>query len=273
MSPLPTDANESKPRVTRAYATIPEGQMHYRVQGSGRTILLLHMACSSSDEFTRLIPLLSKEYRAIAPDHLGSGESDPPPRVYEVPEYATSIVSFMDALDIRKAVVLGHHVAAQIAVEMAVTHPDRVEALILSGLPCSRDPAERLAKLNQPYMQPVNVKADGSHLMEYWARANRFRELNHVVNERALDYFKGGVRGEELHWAAAKYHVLPKLTGIACPTLLICGSSDWMMAGSDLAREMLPESESAIVEGGNVLMYRAMPDRVAAPILSFLRNR
>ena len=37
--------------MKRAYADIPEGQMHYRMEGDGEPILLLHMAVGSSDEF------------------------------------------------------------------------------------------------------------------------------------------------------------------------------------------------------------------------------
>ena len=265
--------DELKGKIRRAYTDIQEGQMHYRFQGeSSKTVLLLHMVGSSSDEFTRIIPLLSENYRVIAPDHLGFGASDMPPREYEIPDYARSILGFMDSLDIEKASILGHHAAAQIAVEIAVTCPDRVESLILSGIPCSRDPAERLAKLSAPYMQRVEVKRDGSHLMEYWARANRFGESVQVCNERALDYFKAGPRGEEMHWAAAKYHALPKLSSIACPTLLLCGSEDWMLPGSEIAKEVIPGNKFVIIEGGTVIMNREIPERVAAAIFPFLKS-
>jgi len=39
--------------MKRAYADIPEGQIHYRVEGNGNPILLLHMAVASSDEILK----------------------------------------------------------------------------------------------------------------------------------------------------------------------------------------------------------------------------
>ena len=54
--------------MKRAYADIPEGQIHYRIEGDGEPILLLHMAVASSDEFSRAMHYLSKYYRAIALD-------------------------------------------------------------------------------------------------------------------------------------------------------------------------------------------------------------
>ena len=198
--------------------------MHYRFQGSGRTVLLLHMACSSSDEFTRMIPFLSKNYRVIAPDHLGFGESDMPPREYQTADYARSILSFMDSLNIEKASILGHHAAAQIAVEIAVTCPDRVESLILSGIPCSRDLAERLAKRIHA---TGGSDADGSHLMR--GASQSIWRIGGM--QRGSDYFKVGPRGEEMHWSAAKYHALPKRSYRFVQRCCTCGSEDWMLPG------------------------------------------
>ncbi len=262
--------DELKGTVKRAYTDVPEGQVHYRFQGSGKVLLLLHMACSSSDEFTRMIPLLSKNYRVIAPDHLGYGESDMPPRAYEIPDYAQSILSFMDSLNIEKVSILGQHAGALMAVEIAVNHPERVDSLILVGLPCTRDPKERLTISDLPEMQRVEVTWDGSHLMEYWERANRFGESVQVCNERALDYFKAGPRGEEMHWASARYHVLPKLPLLNCPTLLTCGSKDWLLPGSKIAKEAIPGSKLTIIEGGTVQMSREIPKEVTAVVLTFL---
>lgn len=264
--------DDLKGKAKRAYTGVPEGQMHYRFQGSGKTVLLLHMAGSSSDEFSRMIPLLPQKYKVLAPDLLGFGESDMPPREYEIPDYAQSILSFMDSLDIEQATILGHHAAASIAVEIAVTCPNRVESLILSAMPCSRDPAERLARLGTRYMQRVEVTWDGTHVMEYWARANRFGESVQVCNERALDYFKAGPRGEEMHWAGAKYHILPKLSSITCPTLLLCGSKDWMLPGSEVAKEEMPDSKLVVIDGGTVLMNREIPKEVVAAVLPFLES-
>ena len=77
--------------------------MHYRIEGKGEPILLLHMAVASSDEYTRVMHFLSKKYCAIALDFLGTGDSDPAPYAYQVSDHARSVVSFMDSLGIKKA--------------------------------------------------------------------------------------------------------------------------------------------------------------------------
>jgi len=46
--------------MKRGYADTPEGQVHYRTEGNGETLLLLHKAGLSSDEFTEMLPFLGK---------------------------------------------------------------------------------------------------------------------------------------------------------------------------------------------------------------------
>ena len=121
--------------MKRGYLDVPEGQLHYRAEGEGEVIMLLHMASSSGAEFERVMPYLSKKQRAIAIDFLGWGESDPAPRKYLVEDHARTVLNVMDSLDIKRASLAGHHTGAEIGLEIAVTHPDRVDKLILSCLP------------------------------------------------------------------------------------------------------------------------------------------
>ena len=44
--------------MKRGYVDTPEGQVHYRTEGSGEPILLLHKAGLSSDEYTEMLPFL-----------------------------------------------------------------------------------------------------------------------------------------------------------------------------------------------------------------------
>jgi pimeloyl-ACP methyl ester carboxylesterase len=57
--------------MKRAYVDIPEGQVHYRTDGSGPVLLLLHRVPTSSALFIKVIPILAKHYRVIAMDILG----------------------------------------------------------------------------------------------------------------------------------------------------------------------------------------------------------
>ena len=55
---------------------------------------------------------------------MGNGDSDPAPHQYQVSEHARSIISFMDSLGIKKASMVGQHIGAKIAVEIATIGPN-----------------------------------------------------------------------------------------------------------------------------------------------------
>ncbi len=258
--------------MKRAYADVPEGQIHYRTGGSGEPVLLLHMAASSSDEYTRVIPFLAKTYRAIAVDFLGYGESDKPPCQYQMRDHARTVVSFMDSLGIERASVVGHHSGAQVGVELAVTWPDRVDKLVLSSCPFWRDEGVRIADSMDPIYSRVEINPGGWHLMEWWRRAKRYGDPVEMVAERALATHKAGPRGMELLRASYAHDTKARLPLIKCPTLVLSGTRDRFCPVAEDVGRLIPKSKIAIIENGPVYIGRVMPKEVAETILAFLKN-
>ena len=60
-----------------------------------RTVMLLHAGVTSSLEYIKVIPFLSKNYYVIAPDFLGNGDSDPTPFAYDIIDHARSMIHFL----------------------------------------------------------------------------------------------------------------------------------------------------------------------------------
>ena len=128
--------------MRRAFADTPGGQIHYRTAGSGRPVLLLHQTPRSSDEYRDVIPLLARDFRAIAMDTIGYGDSYRPAWTCGIEDYAAGARDLLDALGVARAAVVGHHTGAVIAMELAAAWPERVERLVLSASPYI-DAAER----------------------------------------------------------------------------------------------------------------------------------
>ena len=255
--------------MRRVYADIPEGQIHYRIEGSGEPILLLHMAEASSDEYTRVIPFLSKTYCAIAMDFLGHGESDKPPYPYQIPDHARTVVSFMDCLGIKKANIVGHHIGSKIATEVAVTSPERVSRLVLSSLGYWGKAANNPPDLTGS----VEIKPDGSHLMEWWRRASLWGDSPDIVDEMVLEYHKAGPRGIEMHRAGRAYDPGPRLSLITCPTLVLSATHDPFYSATEEVKRLVPKSKLTIIENGTSCIDRVMPKEFSEAILSFLDKR
>ena len=257
--------------MKRAYADIPAGQIHYRIEGNGEPLLLLHAAVTSSNEYSRVIPLLSKNYRVIAMDFLGNGDSDNAPFPYQIDDHARTVVDFMDCLDIKKANIVGHHAGASIAAELAITRADRVNKLVLSGLGIREKSSEGIPFKDPPnFTNPVEIKQDGSHLMEWWRRANLWGDPPDIVEERVLEYIKAGPRGEEIHWASGVYDLKHRLPLIKCPTLVLIGNKEPFYRGVEQVHKLVPNSKFVIIENGPIHVDRIMPKEFTAAILSFL---
>ena len=154
-------------RVKQAFVDLPEGQIHYRTAGEGPNLVLLHLTTSSSDGFLDIIPILATKYKVIAMDRLGHGGSDDPPDNLEIGYLVNTFIHFMDALKLDRAFILGQHTGTYEAIEFAITQPERVEKLILVGLPAwnEEEREQRLAEELPMAEYGILPKMDGSHLM------------------------------------------------------------------------------------------------------------
>jgi len=260
--------------MIKAYADIPEGQVHYRTEGSGKPLLLLHQTPFSSEEYSLMIPVLAKGYRVVAMDTIGYGDSDNPPHEYEIADYARSVVSFLDALEIKKTSIVSHHTGSSIAVEIAAAYPERVEKLILSGCP-ALDLQEWEPLLSAiGYHSGREITEDGQFLVNSW---NLLRSLSpqskpEFLLKLAALSLDGRTRPYDAHPAVEHYDIKPRLRLIKSPTLLISGSRDFFLERLEATKNLIPRCKTQIIDSGGALMCLEKPDEFAQVILDFLKN-
>ncbi len=84
----------------------------------------------SSKDWVNLLQSFSDDYHVLAPIKRGYGKTEKTVSGYDVASQAEDILSFMDALGIRKSFFLGRLIAAQEMVYLAEHHPDRVLGLV-----------------------------------------------------------------------------------------------------------------------------------------------
>ena len=125
--------------VSRAYADVGDGQLHYRVAGeAGRPVLLLlHQTPSTSAMYQPLMQRLADRFHLLAPDTPGFGGSDPLPGECSIAAFADTLSQWLEGLGIARCFVFGHHTGAAIAVQLACSRPGLCRALALSGPPLS----------------------------------------------------------------------------------------------------------------------------------------
>jgi len=114
-------------------------------------VVLVHGIASSSVTFTNLVPLLEKDYRCIAIDLLGFGESPVDKEsTYTLGRHADALRRTLGSLHPRTPfTIVGHSLGSLIAARFAAHHPDDVNHLVMVSPPIylppsvMGDPADR----------------------------------------------------------------------------------------------------------------------------------
>ena len=107
--------------------------MAYLDIGKGQPVILIHGFGGSIWQWEHQQGPLSAEFRLITPDLVGAGLSDKPDIEYRPEQMLEYFIGFMDALQIRQAVLVGNSMGAGLAIGMALAYPDRVSQLVLIG--------------------------------------------------------------------------------------------------------------------------------------------
>jgi pimeloyl-ACP methyl ester carboxylesterase len=261
--------------IRREFADTPSGQIHYRTAGRGDAVLMLHQTPRSSDEFMDVIPAFAKHFRVIAMDTVGYGDSYRPlDESTSVQDFGTAAVELLDALGIKRAHVVGHHTGAVIAIEIAASHPERVNKLVLSAA-AYVDEERRNEILTRPPVDKVEPKPDGSHLTEMWQIRMAFYPKNRpdLLTRFVTDALKAKENIDLGHRLVAFYAVPDKLPRITAPTLALCGMDD-PYCYPDLQKigKGIKGSEVIGVPGGMVPLVDQMPEEFSRIVLEFLRR-
>lgn len=174
------------------------------------------------------------------PDLPGRGASEAPGTTVEVHEHADFLVSWMQAVGVRRAALLGNSMGCQIAVEAAVRHPDRVSHLVLQG----PTPDVRTRSIARHL---VRLARDGMH------------EPTSLGPLELVDWLRAGPRyGVHQGRATLRHRIEERLPAVSCPALVVRGSKDPVVP-QDWARQvtqMLPDGELRVIPGaGHALVY------------------
>jgi pimeloyl-ACP methyl ester carboxylesterase len=258
--------------VERVFVTTLLGRIHAAIAGTGFPVLLLHQTPRSWDEYRDVLPLLGREFRAIAMDTLGFGDSDVCPGDPSIELWAQGAFALLDALGETRAAIVGHHTGAVIAVEMAATAPERVGALVLSACPFV-DAARRARHEGMRVIDDVEVRADGAHLAELWARRQPFYPAGDtdLLQRFIVDALRAGDMAAEGHRVVNRYRMEDRLGHIQCPTLVIAPTAD------PHVHPVAPRVAGAIggsvlreLSGGMVPLPDQMPEAFAGLVRDFV---
>jgi pimeloyl-ACP methyl ester carboxylesterase len=106
-------------------------QVHYQRVGEGPDLIMLHGITGNLAVWhLRIVPMLRRHFRIATVDLRGHGYSDMPPTGYTTGEMANDLGGLIDALEMSQPYIVGHSYGADIALNFALRHPERLQKLV-----------------------------------------------------------------------------------------------------------------------------------------------
>ncbi len=105
----------------------------YASAGEGTALVFLHGLSSYMGYWEHQLPHFAQSHQVFALDLPGYGMSSRPGAPYTPPWFAQTVVDWMDEVGLSSAVFVGHSMGGQVALTLALEHPERVDALVLAA--------------------------------------------------------------------------------------------------------------------------------------------
>lgn len=261
------------------------GQLSVLTAGEGEPLICLHGLGATKSSFLNTVSALADERLVIAVDLPGFGDSDKPLRAaYDAPYFAGIVVELMDELRIERADFAGNSMGGRIALELGLSHPDRVGSLVLlaPALAWLRGRHGRfmlkgpLAKLG--FLQPaprlivdplVRTLIPGSR--ENWIAAGIDEFLRAFHSPRGRVAFYESARNIYLDEPHGEDGLWKRLESLVPPAMFVWGNQDQLVPiGFRRHVELALGSAHPVELDCGHVPHVEMPERAHAEISAFL---
>jgi len=276
------------------YVDLPSGvRMHYRDEGQGPTILLIHGFSASLHTWEPWVERLATgdnrigDYRLISIDLPGHGLTRAPAGYRaSIEAYRDEVAAFVQSQNLDRFALAGSSMGGNVAWEYALAHPEQVEALILvdsSGweetrAEFARDPPV-FKLLRNPTLAPVLRDLDSTRLIRGGlessfvdpafvtdAMVTRYSELSRAPGHREI------LLQMTLGFRERNYATAERLAPLQMPVLVLAGDQDRLVP-VDHARqfeEAIPGSQLVLFEGVGHIPQEEAADDSALAVHEFL---
>lgn len=247
--------------------------LHVVERGAGDVALVfLHYFGGSARAWAEVIDRLADDYRCVALDLRGFGDSVAPVTDVTVSDYADDVVALAATLRLKRYVLIGHSMGGKIALAVAARQPRGLAALILVAP-------------SPPTPEPMTEAERASFLAAYGDRAAIEQTIDNITARPLTPATRAEVVADHLRVAHAAWQawlergsredIAGQMPDVAVPAGIIAGASDPNFPPALLEREIVRRIRTAqlvaVANAGHLLPLEAPAD-VARLIRSYLQN-
>lgn len=201
---------------------------HYLDEGSGPVLVLLHGLGSSARDWEQQIHVFSKHFRIVAPDLRGFGASQHR-GPYGVGEFAADVFALLEQLGIDTFRLMGYSMGGAVALQMAVSQPQRIAQLVISNSVPSFRPTSRIHWYMLAYRFAIMALL-GPRVLARRSTANMFPKPEHAeLRRRNAMRAARNTRWVYLAslWSLTHWSVLERLGALRMATLVLAADHDY----------------------------------------------
>lgn len=249
-------------------------EITYDVLGAGdRTLVLVHGLLMNRRMYERLAPeIAARGNRVICLDLLGHGRSDRPadPRLYSMTAFADQVLALLDHLELDRTVIGGTSLGANVGLEFAAWHPDRVRGLFVE-MPVLENALTAVAMIFAPILTGLRF---GTPAFKMVSRISSRIPRSHYLVDIVLDWVRQDPEpsADVLEGLLLGRSAPPQedRIRIEAPALVIGHPNDPLHPFND-ADMLVDEMPNArLVNANSIIEWRASPDRLNDELAAFL---
>jgi pimeloyl-ACP methyl ester carboxylesterase len=252
----------------------PDGaRIAYATTGSGSPVLLIMGLAYPGVSWFRQVPALAERHQVITVDNRGAGDTgDVVGAPYTVELMADDCLAVLDAVGVEQAHVVGISMGGLMAQELAISHPERVQSLVLMathpGIAHSVLPQEVIDFLTRRATMTPEEGREASIPFNYAETTSRETiEEDWAVREKGTASQVGyAAQGGTALWSG-----LERLPQITAPTLVMYGDQDRLVvpANSEKIAEAIPGAQLLVVPNANHVLTTDQADIVNNALLDW----
>jgi pimeloyl-ACP methyl ester carboxylesterase len=275
-------AQERPVAIQEKDVTVFGQKMHYLEAGRGAPVIFLHGTGGEGARWMPQIKELAADFRVIAIDHLGFGQSDKPLTQYHSGVFAEFVSGVMKAIGVPKASFVGQSMGANVVLYMAVNYPAMVDRVVLVNgggfRAVSAPPREAPAAPNWHARQIANsaTLAESREYLEQLYYNDAFVtdaavEANLALRlKSAYTISSSQVAGEKGLGVITEAQV----RAIKAPTLLLWGANDTMatVASADRLNAAIPGSRKVLIDKAGHYPFLEHPEEFNRHVREFLKS-